>query len=442
MNSSQTDWVASNFLTLEKGLNGSAGSPVHALRKTALQQFAKVGFPSPKLEDWKYTNVSGVAKVPFVLPLEGAELQETEQVLESLALFPNRLVFVNGHFDKTRSAVAGLGTQVQLASISDVLHGNSAPELRLILEQRLAKVASTEDSFVALNTALLSDGVVLRVPKGVSVTEPLHVCWFQQGSDKGATFVPTRVFIVLEASASLSIVETFSHTAGQILSSQVTELVVEEGASCDYYKVLLDSTEAQHVGRISSQVAQKSFCSTQVFSFGGALVRNEVCPTLKGSGSNCVMNGLTVLNGSQHVDNQTVLDHAEPHCESRELYKGVYADTSAGVFSGTIIVRPDAQKTNALQTNQSLLLSKEATIDSKPQLKIWADDVKCTHGATIGQLDEHALFYVRSRGVPFAEARNMLVHAFASDVISAVKPAALKEYLETQLTRKLEQIGI
>jgi Fe-S cluster assembly protein SufD len=443
MTTAQSDWVTNNFLTLERGLNGTAASPVHGIRKNALSSFLKSGFPSPKLEEWKYTNVREIAESHYTLEQQAAPaLQSTAQVTEALALFENRLVFVNGRFAANLSEWRSLPTTVQVATLDAVLHEKGVTELKTLVEKRMSQVAPVaEDAFVALNTAFVTDGVVVRVPRGVVVDQPLHVCWLQQVNG-AALLVPTRVLLVVEQGASISLVETFAHEGGQAFSSQVTELIVEEGATCDYYKVVLDSDNAQHIGRISAQIAQKSFCSTQVFSFGGNLVRNEVCPTLEGSGSNCIMNGLTVLNGTQHVDNQTVLDHKEPHCESRELYKGVYADKSAGVFSGTIIVRPDAQKTNALQTNQSLLLSKDASVDAKPQLKIWADDVKCTHGATIGQLDEHALFYVRSRGVPFAEARNMLVHAFASDVISSVRPAVLKDYLEAKLLQKLERIGI
>lgn len=236
----------------------------------------------------------------------------------------------------------------------------------------------------------------------------------------------------------MEVIETYAGiNDGGYFTNSVTEIFAKPGAKVRHAKLGFESAQALHLGKIGVRQERDSSVATLAFTIGGALVRNEVDPVLDGTGCEGVLNGLTILDDTQHVDNCTVIDHAQPNSESHELFKGIYLGKSRGVFSGTIIVRQDAQKTNAIQNNQSLLLSDEASIETKPQLKIWADDVKCTHGATVGQLDEDAMFYLRSRGIPLEAARNMLVHAFASDVLREETNESLRAYLETRLLQKL-----
>lgn len=444
----QTDWVSQNFLAFERGLNGSAQAPLHKLRKDAFSSFAAVGFPSASAEDWRKTDLGPIRGGNFTWTPADAPNSDLSQQIGALIPGPfsaHRLVFFNGQLVSSLSSYANLPKGVKIVPLIDYLKGKgSDAQLAQLIQQRLGSLAEfSSQAFVALNTAFLNDGVVLHVERGAQLSDCLHVAWVSDGR-KGCNYSAGRCLLVVEEAAHARVIETWSELSPgvQCFSNHVTEAFVADGACLEHVKIIPDSEHGLFVGRLAARVGAKANLHTGVFSFGGALVRNEICPELAGASSNCSMHGLTVVGASQHVDNFTVLDHAQPNCESRELYKGVYGDKASGVFSGTIIVRPGAQKTNALQTNQSVLLSPHATIDTQPQLKIWADDVKCTHGATVGQLDEQALFYVRSRGVPFAAARDMLVHAFASDIITSVGSVSLRQYLEEQLMKKLASFGI
>jgi Fe-S cluster assembly protein SufD len=436
MNSSP-EWITQNFRAVEQSGSDDRSSGLQTLRKRAFGDFQRLGFPTAQLEDWRFTNPSPIARQPFTLAKP--ETLSQARILESDALVPrsivpNSIVFIDGRFFADRSILPEQkGLTVGMLGDSSV-----TPELL----GRIGTIApGTEQALIALNTAFLRDAVVIHVARGVKVEEPIHVVFVGGGSTEDA-LIPARVLVVAEDNSAVTVIESFvGYPRSRYFVNQVTEVVAAQGASVDHYKIQRESETAFHYGAIAATLARDSQFRTHTFSFGGSLVRNEVYPVLAGTGVHALLNGLTVLRDAQHVDNSTTIDHAQPHCESHELYKGVYAGKSTGVFSGTIIVRPDAQKTNALQTNQSLLLSSDASVDSRPQLKIWADDVKCTHGATVGQLDENAMFYLRSRGVREADARNMLIHAFASDVISSVQVAPLRVHLEEALTERLEQIG-
>lgn len=443
----EPEWVAQNFLAFERSLNGGAQSSLHALRTEAFSHFCRLGFPTPQHEDWKYTNVAPIARNAFSLTQPNEPLATLSP--ETLARIPNfsnalKFVFVDGILRKEYSAASPSGMGLAVHSLAEVLKPDfSNAVLAQQVSEALGSVASSrEHPFVALNTAFLRDGAVVHVAKGAEISEPVHVV-FISAAGKDSSMSQPRLLVLAGENSKVTVIESYlSAASSKSLVCPVGEILMAAGACVDHYKVQQESEHSFHVGSLTTAVSRDCHFRTHSFTFGGALVRNEVSPVLNGKGAVCVLNGLSVLRAEQHVDNHTVIDHAQPNCESHELYKGIYADKSAGVFSGTIIVRPDAQKTNALQTNQSLLLSSSATIESKPQLKIWADDVKCTHGATVGQLDEHALFYLRSRGVPKKEARDMLIHAFASDVISGVRPAVLKVFLEEVLTDKLGSIGL
>ena len=433
-----SDWVFLNFLEFEKSLNGESTLPFHAVRKNAFDQLTQNGFPAPKDEEWRYTNLTPVRSGSFKLATKpSAQLVATCDFAG--ANVPGmdvaaRMTFVNGFFQAERSDVANLPKGVEVYPFAAVFKEKGA--ICDLLNAHLGKFAGNETAFSALNTAFVRDGALVIFRKNATCKTPVHLVFGSTGETDVVTH--PRMLVIAEDGAQGSIVESFSGPAGQkYFTCAVAEFVVGAGASVDHYRVQQESTEALHITTIQGDISKNGTLRTHTFSFGGKLVRNDVNARLSGSAANATLNGLTVISGDQHVDNHTLLDHAEPHCESHELYKGIYGEKSQGVFSGTIIVRQDAQKTNAFQSNQSLLLSDEATINSKPQLKIWADDVKCTHGATVGQLDEDGLFYLRSRGVSREAARNMLIHAFASKVISEVQVEPLRERLETILFEKL-----
>jgi Fe-S cluster assembly protein SufD len=295
----------------------------------------------------------------------------------------------------------------------------------------------TDEAFAALATALVTDGVSIVAERNAVASQPIHIVHVATSQSAGRVITP-RLFVRAEENSQVAIIESYVTIGGEgYLSLPVAEVSAADGAIVDYYKYQHEAVSASHVSNTIVEQGRAGVVSTHIFSFGGALVRNNVTVNLKGSGANAVLNGLSVLNGTQHVDNSTEIHHIEPTIESREHFKGIYADSSRGVFSGTITVDQIAQKTNAFQSNQALLLSPNASIETRPQLKIWADDVKCTHGATVGQLDQEAMFYLRSRGIGREEARNFLIHAFASEVLTTVKVPALKEYVEAAITEKL-----
>ena len=421
-------WCLDNFRSFEQALNGQANSSMHELRKDALQRFSEVGFPTPREEAWKYTNITPVVKEGFALAKADAHVPGRSEIdrFTIAGLSGCALVFVNGLLVKELSTWAELPAGVVVENLAAAMQSDREN----LIEQHLAKYAGiAEHAFAAYNTAFVKDGALIRVARDTRVVAPIQLI-FITTEGAGRVAVHPRVLVIAEEQSEVSLTETYvSLDNTEAFTSAVTEVVLAEGAAVDHYRFQLENKNSYHVSGIYAQQARNSRFRTFSFNFGGRLVRNEVSPVLNGTGAECQLDGISVLNGEQHCDNYTVIDHAEPHCESHENYKGIYNGKSRGVFCGTIIVRPDAQKTNAIQNNQSVLLSDQASVDSKPQLKIWADDVKCTHGATVGQLDEQAMFYLRSRGIDCESARNMLIEGFASEVIKEVRPGPVREYL-------------
>ncbi len=435
-----TTWASRHFQVFEGGLNGESKSTFHALRKEAFKHFSAKGFPTKRLEEWRYTDLGDLAKFPLEFAKEDSSFGEDslKQIFGNF-LPLHRVVFVNGKLSPSLSTP--WNKNASLWSLASVLTGGKAePEAAQLLDRHLAQYAdSANHPFIALNTAFAKDGAIIRLSRGASISEPLHLIFVTTSQEKQVVTYP-RILIVAEENSEGSFVEHYcGFDSSRYLTTPVTEVVGGKNSRISHLKVQREGRGAYHVGTLQVQLSEGATFATNTFSFGGGVVRNEINPVLNGEHITCTFNGLTVLNGEQHVDNHTVLDHAKPNCQSTEVFKGIYSDRSKGVFNGTIIVRPDAQKTNAIQSNQTLLLSDEASIDSQPQLKIWADDVKCTHGATIGQLDEDALFYLRSRGIGVETARNILVHAFASDLISQVSGnPEIREYLAELLLAKLD----
>jgi Fe-S cluster assembly protein SufD len=388
---------------------------VDDLRRAARERFAELGFPTRKNEDWKYTNVARIAKTPF----EPGNGRMTPPA--GLDPFPEidcyRLVFVNGRYRPDLSAAEGID-----ARGLDAAAGHLA---------RYAAFA--HQPFVALNTASLEDGAFLHVPEGRVLPKPVHLLFISAGE---RTMSNPRTLIVAGARAEAHIIETYAGE-GEYFTNAVTELALGEGAIVDHYKLQRESGTASHIATVQGYQERSSVLTSHSVSLGGALVRNDINSTLNGPGGECTLNGLYLASGEQHIDNHTALDHAMPHCASREYYRGILSGRATGVFNGKIIVRKDAQKTDAIQSNKNLLLSEEASINTKPQLEIYADDVRCTHGATVGQLDAEALFYLRSRGIGGEEARRLLISAFASDVLDRIRLEPLRTVIERLVREKL-----
>jgi Fe-S cluster assembly protein SufD len=395
-----------------------------ATRKHALERFLELGFPSTRLEDWKYTNVAPIASTEWQVPEAAGEFSAGE---DAFSVPGDRLVFVDGIFQKGLSAVGSLPDGALLTNLASV----SRPE-------HLNRHADSENQpFVALNTAFAADGAYVSVADGVRLERPVFLLFFSTGSYTPVMASP-RNLIVAGRNTELHVAEIYIGAAGaRYFNNVVTEIVAGPNSIVDHVKLQEESEGAYHVATIQAQQDRDSRLTSTSIAFGAALSRNDIVATLAGEGSGVVLDGLYLLDGEQHADHHTTIDHARPHCDSQELYKGVLDGRSRGVFDGRIVVRKDAQKTNSGQVNKNLILSPEAMVDTKPQLEIYADDVKCTHGSTIGQLDEDALFYLRARGIAETDARNLMMFGFAGEVVSRVRDAAIREHLQAALRRKL-----
>jgi len=433
----EKDLYLSSFTQFEKTHSQTEPSWVGDIRKGAIARFIKLGFPTTRNEDWRFTSVAPIAKIPFGLaafPSNGV----TGKTLERFTFgnwASHTLVFLNGHFSQKLSSLRTLSRGAQLSNLATALRRDPAG-----LEAQLGRYANYDDHpFVALNTAFISDGAFVYIPKDTIVEEPIHLLFIATASGEPQVSHP-RNLIVAGANTQAKIVESYVGLDNAVyFTNAVTEIVAGENSVIDHYKLQRESVHAFHVATLQIQQARSTSFSTHSISMGGALVRNDVNAVLDGEGCESVLNGLYLVRGQQHVDNHTKIDHAKPHCSSRELYKGILDEKARGVFNGRIIVRPGAQKTDSKQTNKNLLLSEEALVNTNPQLEIYADDVKCTHGATIGQLSADALFYLRSRGIRLGTARNLLTYAFASDITGRIKIEPIRRELENVLFSRLPQ---
>jgi Fe-S cluster assembly protein SufD len=417
------------FSRLEKDLAKHGRPSLQRLRKSAIARFDEIGFPTARTEDWRFTSVAPIVQTTFEFAPTRPRLT-VEQLKEALGIETNnRLVFVNGLFAPELSALPSVPQGVIAGSLAEAL--DKSPEA---VEPHLAHHARFEDlPFTALNTAFFRDVAFVVVPRGKVAEEPIHLVFVATSPDSPAAIHP-RNLIVLGSTSQATIVESYVGLGDDTyFTNAVTEIVVADGAVVDHYKVQRESLAAFHVANTQIHTERDSNFTSHFIGLGGRLVRNEVRALLDAEGCECTLNGLYLASGRQHVDNHTVIDHAKPRCASHELYKGILDGKAHGVFNGKIFVRQDAQKTDAKQTNQTLLLSDDATINTKPQLEIFADDVKCTHGATVGQLDAEATFYLRTRGIGKDEARSLLTYAFANDIVSRIKVASVRGQLEQAL---------
>lgn len=405
------------------------------LRESALREFDELGFPTTRHEEWKYTNVAPIATGNFRLPGEDKVRVDAGQ----LARFTfgdaelARIVIVDGRFVPELSSMETLPGGVTVQNLADAAAANSE-----VVRQHLAQHARANDhGFTALNTAFVGDGAFVHVPKGVSIQAPIHVLFVSTGRGQATVTYP-RSLVVIEENAQAEIVESYVGLNDEkYLTNAVSELIVGDNAHLRHCRIQDESKHAYHVATLQVNQGRDSTLQSHSITLGAKLTRNNVEAVLDGEGGHCTLNGLFLVDGERHVDNHLRVDHARPHCDSREYYKGVLTDKGRGVFSGRILVRKDSQKTDAKQTNMNLLLSPDATIDTKPQLEIFADDVKCTHGATIGQLDADAIFYLRSRGMTEAAAKRLLVNAFAGEIIDEITIDPVRAHLETEVLRRL-----
>jgi Fe-S cluster assembly protein SufD len=394
---------------------------VQDVREQAAQRFAQLGWPTPQQEDWKYTNVAPIARVPWKFGTRGAPHpafghplpasgERGELDFRFHARAAAELVFVNGHLVEQSAALWNAPSNEHYARYAD----------------------SMRHPFTALNTANAQDGARIEIPDGTVVEGFIHLLFIGDGD---GIWSHPRNLIVVGRNAHVAVVETYVGR-GAYFTNAVTELVAQEGAVVDHTKVECESLQAFHVGMLQIHQGRSSSVTSRCFAIGAALARNEINVALGGEGASITLDGLFTLTDNQHVDNHTVIDHLYPHCDSLELYKGILDQSARGIFDGRIIVRPDAQKTNSRQTNHNLLLSETAIVDSKPTLEIHNDDVKCNHGSTIGQLDEEAMFYLRSRGIGETEARELLIYAFASEIVDRIKIEAVREQVRRQMRRE------
>ena len=414
------------------------------LRRRAFERFTALGFPTTRLEAWRFTNAAPIAGTAFVLaaPAE-REAARTDAAPHALPGVGAGLLFVNGRHVAPASDVSALPAGVEVLSLAEVLAGD-ANETRAAVEAHLASDAGIEnEAFTALNTALLHDGAVVRVPANTVVEQPIQLL-FVTSPPPGGEPVMThpRVLLVVGENAQARVVESYGGGGDSpYLTNTVTEVVAGPGAVVDHYKLVRESSAGYHIGAMHVRLGRAANFSSHAVTLGGAIVRNDALAVLDGEGVECTLNGLYLANGRRLVDNHTTIHHAQPHCSSHELYKGILDGEARAVFNGKIIVAIDAQKTDAKQTNKALLLSEDAQINTKPELEIFADDVKCTHGATVGQLDEDALFYLRARGLGLEQARSVLIHAFASDLLNHIAIEPIRDQLDDLLLAQLPGSG-
>jgi Fe-S cluster assembly protein SufD len=417
--------------------NGAAGAPewLARLRDAALGRFSAAGLPTTSQEEWRFTSLKSIAETAFALQHDQVPTPSAREVhgFEVCEAHRHLLVFVNGRYSAGLSSVAGLPTGVIVGSLAEACV--SYPTL---LERYLGRGLSGEGRpFADLNTAFVHDGGFVYVPHNIVMEEPVQFLYLSvPGSQPHVTH--PRSLVVVERGGRAAVVETYGATAdGAYLTNAVTEIVVGDGARCDCYRVQRESEKAFHVATTHTRQGRDSTMHLHPAVFGGLLTRHDITVVMNGENGTSVLNGLYLLRGSQHADHHTTIDHAMPHCESHEYFNGVLDGRSRGVFNGRIIVRPGAQRTDSKQTNNNLVLSENARADSQPQLEIYADDVKCTHGATLGPIDERAVFYLKSRGIPPAQARSLLTYGFGAEIIERMEIAPLKAQLERLVRTRL-----
>ena len=425
------DKLLSSFLAFENQID--VDTTVHDIRSEAIKVFENEGFPTKKDENWKYTSLKGITKQDYsVFPkLETAiEYSEVKKYfIHDIDTY--KIVFVDGKYSSHLSETTHDGIDVCL--MSSALH---KAEYKTVIDKHFNTVA-TKSSLTSLNTAFSKEGAYIHIPKGKVAKKPIQIVHLSTGNETALMLQP-RNLVVVEENAQVQIIERHqSLTENPVLTNSVTEIIAEKRAIVDYYKIQNDNKEASLIDSTFVNQKDDTFVSVHTFSFGGKLTRNNLNFYQNGEHIDSTMKGITIIGDKQHVDHNTLVHHIEPNCESHQDYKGIFNDSSTGVFNGKVLVNKEAQKTNAFQSNNNILTTDKATINTKPQLEIFADDVKCTHGCTIGQLDDSALFYMKQRGIPEKEAKALLMFAFSNNVISSVKIPELKQRITKLIANKL-----
>jgi len=430
------DWFISTFNNYENRLNGHAEQPFHQLRREAIAHFSRLDFPNTRMEEWKYTNLQPLLDQRFQLFDDDHNLKPA--AVEKLLIgkkIHNRLVFVNGKLAKEFSNLGATNPGVTLTNLENALHNH--PQW---VNEYLAKYSNhRQEAFTALNTAFASEGIFLHVAPDAFVEEPIYIFHIFDPQNEPHQVHP-RHLLVIGKNSQVKIVESHhSLSDGPVFNNSVTEVILKEGSRLDLIKVQDDNLHSIRIHRTQIHQEKQSILNSYSLDLGGAMVRNNLTVSL--NGANCESNlfGFYLASGNQLIDNHTSIEHLKPDCNSNELYKGILSGKARGVFSGTIYVARDAQRTNAFQSNKNLLLSTEADVNSKPQLKIFADDVKCTHGATIGQLDDEAIFYLQQRGIDPAEAQNLLRLAFAGEVLDKMSPDIVRTHVQELINHRLQK---
>jgi Fe-S cluster assembly protein SufD len=391
---------------------------VRRIRAQAAERFNTLGWPTTRLEEWKYTSLAPLARIDWKIDHRSAVPDDAAGPFGDRPVA--ELMFINGALQVNRASLANEHPGIRIVPIGEAMETEA-------FDRHFGRYADYENhALTALNTALWQDGAFIELAPGTVVEGFIHLFYVGGGAENRPVMSHHRNLIVAGRGSQITVIESY-FGKGTYFTNAVTEIVAGEGSVIDHYKFEYESLDAFHVGTLQVHQERSSSVTSRTIAIGGGLVRNEINIALAGEGASLSMEGLFVLSGKQHVDNHTVIDHVAPHCDSVELFKGILDEKARGIFDGRIIVEPNAVKTNSRQTNRNLLLSETAVIDSKPTLEIHNDDVKCNHGSTIGQLDEEALFYLRSRGISEEEARNLLVYAFAREIVDRIKVEALRE---------------
>lgn len=424
--------LLSSFLAFENQVDVEAY--VHDVRSEAIKHFENHGFPSKKDEAWKYTSLNKILKEDYSVFAKDAEALEYKDVKKYFIhdIDSYKIVFVDGKYSSHLSETTHDGMDVCLMSAA-----LTKSKYHVLIKNYFNQVAAKDESLASLNTAFSREGAFIHIPKSKLAQKPIQIIHFYTGNEAALMLQP-RNLIIADENSHVQIIERHqSLTSNAVLTNSVTEIFANKRAIVDYYKVQNDEQNASLIDNTYINQKQQSNVSVHTFSFGGKLTRNNLNFYQNGERIDSTLKGVTIIGDKQHVDHNTLVHHIEPNCESHQDYKGIFGDSATGVFNGKVVVEKEAQKTNAFQANNNLLVNDKATINTKPQLEIFADDVKCSHGCTIGQLDESALFYLRSRGIPEKEARALLMYAFANNVLESVKIPELKKRINALIANKL-----
>ena len=425
------DKLVSSYLAFDDHLKEE--SPIHNIRKKAIHTFEEKGFPTIKEESWKYTSLKSLLKNDYCIFPKNETAVEFKDVRQYFLhdLDTYKVVFIDGVYSSFLSETTHDGLDVCLLSAAI-----SKQKYKAVIEAYYNKIASKE-SITSLNTAFAKEGAYINIPKNKEVDKPIELVYFSTGNEAALMTQPRNLIIVGE-NAHVQIIERHqSLTDNAVLTNSVTEIFTEKRAYVDYYKIQNDNANASLLDNTFIRQERDSNCNVHTFSLGGDITRNNLNFYQHGEHCDSTLKGITILKDKQHVDHNTLVQHIEPNCESHQDYKGLYADESTGVFNGKVVVEKEAQKTNAFQQNNNILIDDNATVNAKPQLEIFADDVKCSHGCTIGQFDEDALFYLQTRGIALKEAQALLMYAFANSVLESVKIPELKNRINKLIANKI-----